>query len=365
MRYSDNQETVWNLIGFIIFYREGMHMNSREIITRVIEFDCPCRIGLDFNEPNQNDIAWILSARLRNKEYEKFSEWGCYEEELQKLAGFKGEINKDPFGNVYGRLGGKTKGECVKGALQDSWDLLKNYKMPGYDESYERELAEILKQNEGRFLLAALPVAVFSTIRDLRGIENVLMDLILEKEMVVKCLENIESLSVDLIKKASALEFDGIIMYDDWGTQSSLMINPDLWREIFKPIYKRIVKATHDEEMKFFLHSCGYVYEIIEDFIEIGIDVLQFDQPELVGVEKLSKEFGGRVTFWSPVDIQKVMRSGNKLEIQQEANKMLQYFGKFKGGFIAEDYPSWEDIDVKEEWAQWARGVFMKNADYN
>ena len=334
-------------------------MNGREIIKRVIEFDSPPRIGLDFNEPNQKDIAWIMSARLRNRENERFSEWGHYEEILKEVPGFGGEVCKDCFGNIYGRLEGKTKGECIKGALQDGWHTLDAYEMPEYDVLYENELKEAFRQNEGRFLLGALPVGIFSTPRDLRRIDNILADLLLEEDMVLRLLEKVETLSAELVKKAAWVGFDGVIVYDDWGTQNSLMISPVLWRKVFKPVYARIIKEAHNCGMKFFMHSCGYVYEIIEDFIEIGVDVLQFDQPELIGVERLAGEFGGRVTFWSPVDIQKVMRTGSKEEIQAEARKMMCCFGKFRGGFIAKDYPSWEDIGVKDEWAQWARDVFM------
>ena len=104
--------------------------------------------------------------------------------------------------------------------------------------------------------------------------------------------------------------------------------------------------------MAFFVHSCGYVYEIIEDFIDVGVDILQLDQPELMGVERLSREFGGRVTFWCPVDIQKIMVTGDRALIESNTEKMMDYFGHFKGGFIAKDYPQWEAVGVREEWAQ-------------
>lgn len=339
-------------------------MTGREIINKVIEFDSPPRIGMDFNLPHQKDIAWIMSARLQKPGYDQYSEWGFYKEILKKVPGFMGKVCLDCFGNVYGRLEGKTKGECIKGALQDGWDKLESYKMPEYDIAYEDELKERFKQNEGRFILGALPVGIFSTIRDLRRIDNMLVDLLLEEDMVAELLDKVEELSVKLIIKASEVGFDGVVVYDDWGTQNALMISPDLWRKKFKPIYKKVIKEAHDRKMKFFLHSCGHIYEIIEDFIEVGVDVFQFDQPELAGVEKLSENFGGRVTFWCPVDIQKIIATGEKELIQEEARKMIRCFGKFSGGFIAKDYPTWDDINIKDEWAQWARDVFTSEGSY-
>lgn len=339
-------------------------MTRKEIIKKVIEFDCPPRIGLDFNEPHEKDIAWILSARLINKKYADKSEWGHYEDDLRLVPDFKGEIRRDNYGNIYGKLEGKTKGECMKGAIQDGWEYLDNYQMPEYDETYENELLEIFEQNKGKFLLGALGVSVFSTMRDLRRIDNMLMDLVLEEDNVRKLMTKIESLALLLIEKASDVGFDGVIVYDDWGTQQALLINPELWRNIFKPVYKKLADKVYERGMKFFVHSCGYVYDIIEDFIKVGVDVLQFDQPELIGVERLADKFGGRVSFWSPVDIQKIMLTGDKEIIQNEAKRMIDYFRKFNGGFIAKDYPIWEDINVKDEWAQWARDIFIANAKY-
>ncbi|WP_304944142.1 uroporphyrinogen decarboxylase family protein [Vallitalea guaymasensis] len=334
-------------------------MNSKQIIKDVIEFNSPKRIGMDFNKPHQDDIACISVTKLINPLYEHQKEWGYYEEALREIPDFQGEVRRDPYGNIYGRLEEKTKGECIKGALQEGWEYLDTYELPKYNEAYEEEVKSIISKNEDKYLLGTLSVAVFSTIRDLRKIDNLLMDVILEKDNVIKVLKKIEKLLLELIDKAGVLGFDGVIVYDDWGTQTALLINPVLWRELFKPIYARIVKEAHDKGLHFFVHSCGYVYDIIEDFIEIGVDVLQFDQPELVGINKLSDKFGGRVTFWSPVDIQKVMATGDKEYIQRSAEKMMTEFGSYGGGFIAKDYPTWEDIDVKEEWAQWARDVFL------
>jgi uroporphyrinogen-III decarboxylase len=189
--------------------------------------------------------------------------------------------------------------------------------------------------------------------------ENFLMDTALNKNYVLDLLILVKEMMKTNIKNAAGWKADGICIYEDWGTQTALLISPKAWREIFKPVYKEIMDYTHSLGMKFFMHSCGYVYEIIGDLIEVGVDVFQFDQPQLVGVDKLAGEFGGKVTFWCPVDIQKIMATGNKELIEADARKMLKVFKKFKGGFIAKDYPDWEDINVKPEWAKWARDIFL------
>ena len=136
-------------------------MTNKEIIKNIIEFNNPPRIGLDFNSPHHKDIAWISAAKLVNKKYFDHIAWGFYEEDLREAEGFKGEVRRDAYGNIFGRLEGKTNGECIKGALQDGWELLGKYELPEYDVSYEDKLKELFEENEGKFLLGALPVSVF------------------------------------------------------------------------------------------------------------------------------------------------------------------------------------------------------------
>lgn len=333
-------------------------MESREIIRRVIEFDNPPRIGMSFNEPNFTDICLVEAARLCHSNYQKYSKWGFYEDEQKLLPSFKGETRRDAFGNIYGRLSQKTKGECLKGALQDGWEYLDNYEMPAVDHSYEGELAESIGKNRQKFIVGVIPVSVFSTARDIRRMDNLLMDLITEKDAVRKFLGMIEGLILELVRKAAESRLDGIFICDDWGTQSSLLINPQIWRDLFKPIYANIAAEAHKGRMKFMVHSCGYIYDIIEDFIEAGVDVLQLDQPGLLGVDKLGDSFGGRMTFWSPVDIQKTLATGDRTVIESEAARMVKCLGSKGGGYIAKDYPALDDINVKDQWAQWARDVF-------
>lgn len=339
-------------------------MESKDIVRKIIEFDNPPRIGLDFNPPNRKDIAWVMAARLYNRKYAHLTGWGFHQEELAAVPDFNGEVRRDQYGNIFGRLEGRTNGECIKGALQDGWEAFDSFEMPELDESYDAELKEIFKKNEGRFLLGAMPVSVFSTLRDVRRIDNALMDVLLEEEMVVRFLDKVRAFSGKIIDKAAEAGFHGIIFYDDWGTQRELLINPIHWRRLFKPVYAALAEKAHGRDMKFFVHSCGYIYHIINDFIKAGVDVLQLDQPELIGVDRLAEEFGGRVTFWSPVDIQQIMMTGDKQLIVEEARKMIQALGKLGGGFIAKDYPQWEDINVKDEWAGWAREVFISEGWY-
>lgn len=336
-------------------------MTSREIINRVIRYDGPPRIGFDFISPYPSDIANVPACELKSP-YDGWLDWGEYPEVKAMVPGFAGQVCMDCFGNVYGRLNEKTKGECLRGALQDDVSAVDRYEFPTPDPVKNERIRRAAASAGGRYVLGGLPVSVFSTFRDLRRMDNALTDIALEPESTRLLLDKVLALALDIVDIDAELGLDGLIIYDDWGMQNTTFISPRAFRAFFKPMYKAIADRLHERGMALFLHSCGNTKALVEDFIEAGVDVLQFDQPELHGSEELARTYGGRVAFYCPVDIQKVMATGDRDYIERTALGMVEAFRGFGGGFIAKDYPSWGDINVEPEWAAWARSMFMENA---
>ena len=336
------------------------NMTSREIITRVIERRDAPRIGFNFNHPHQNDLRWLGIAGFENK-YEKYSAWGRYPEILAKVPNFNGEVRVDALGNISGRVGKDSNGECIKGVLQDDWELLDSFEFPEFDQAKIEKLhASNLAQSE-RFITCVPPVSVFSTLRDARLMDNALMDTVLEPESVSAFLQKVQNVLLQSVDVAHSIGGQALFLYDDWGMRHAPFISPKSFAELFKPVYKAVADELHNRNMKFFLHSCGLVWDFIPHFIEAGIDVLQFDQPELSGSENLARNFGKHVTIYSPVDIQKIMATGNRELIEATAHHMVEVFDKYAdGALIAKDYPTWEDIKIEQEWATWARNIFLK-----
>jgi uroporphyrinogen decarboxylase len=114
--------------------------------------------------------------------------------------------------------------------------------------------------------------------------------------------------------------------------------------------------------MKFILHSCGQIEAFIPDFIEIGIDVLQLDQPRLVGHRILRERFGGKICFWNAVDT--LWSSQGDLldeDIEAEAHAMRSAFSDLPGGFMARHYPQPEDIQLSEHFHAVSREAFLRD----
>jgi len=289
-----------------------------------------------------------------------YQDWGYYPELLKQISSFDGEVRLDLFGNIYGRLNEKTKGECIKGALTDGWELMDRFCLPDIDFSYYESLGD-LKTNT-KFTVAQLPFAVFAPLRDTRLMDNALMDILTGPEYVSQFLDKVSDENVKIIRALGKAGCDSVIMYDDWGTQTGTLISPQAFKEVFVPVYRKISEALKENKMKFILHSCGYNRAFLDDLIDLGVDVFQFDQLELYGVENLANEYANKVSFLSPVDVQKVLPAGDRKYIEESALRMVEAFKKCGGGLIAMDYPNYQDIAVSEEWADWARNIIIENS---
>lgn len=114
---------------------------------------------------------------------------------------------------------------------------------------------------------------------------------------------------------------------DEWGNlwaRSQTLVSPALWYEEFFPRFKKQCTLAHEQGIKVFMHSCGKIEAIVPGLIDAGIDVLQFDQPTLHGIDKLaSYQKDAKITFWCPVDIQRTLQSKNAELIRKEARQLL------------------------------------------
>lgn len=331
-------------------------MTSKEIIRRLVAHDDPPRFGYDF--ANLSDFIWVGTRRYIHLPPNPYDAWGDYPE-LKKLTGFSGEVRRDMYGNIYGRFNGKTKGECIRGAIQD-WDDYE-FPMPEFDPEYRRTLLDMDLAHHEKYVLGG-GSSLFSVLRDARLIANALMDTITDPETVAGFVDMLAEYEASVIRSVAGCGIDAWFFGDDLGTQETTFMSPASFRELFKPAYHKVAEAAHEAGMAVFLHSCGNDYALMEDLIDAGIDVFQFDQPDVYPTEVLAEEFAGRVSFHSPVDIQKVLPTGDREFIESRALRMCELFRSAGGGWIAKDYPTYHDIGVEREWAAWAQEVIVKNS---
>jgi len=185
-----------------------------------------------------------------------------------------------------------------------------------------------------RYRLASFDVSGFTVYTLLRGFENAMEDLLAEPEGFAALMDRIIDFECTLMQMAARHGFHGIHFADDWGMQSGLMISPALWRELFKPRYARQFAWAHELGLHTWFHCCGDFAAIIDDFHEIGVDVLNISQPNVVDVGAVGRRLRGRQCFLIPISYQTVSICGTPTEIQAEARRLYDLLGTPEGGFI-------------------------------
>lgn len=293
----------------------------REQVLKAIEMRGPEYVPLFFfnKDKDQSDIIQTDIQNHFGGPDEKVSEWG-----------FRWETMDETMGQPAERL-------------ITSWEQLDNFCAPDpFAPGRFAKAEEAIHRYGDRFLVAGLSLSGFTTMTLLAGFADVLTGLYLQRESVEKLADIVFGFEEELIGLVSRYPFDAISFADDWGTQSGLIVSPGLWRDFFKPRYKRQFDLVHANGMKVFFHCCGSIREIIPDFIEIGVDVLNVSQPNLFDIPALGREFGGKVCFMCPVSYQTTSIKGTREEIFADVKSLVDHLGSYNGGLIGyiEEYHS-------------------------
>ena len=315
-------------------------MTGYEIIKGNVKFTGPDRIGLRFDRiagkgdvcrifvlppkstwPEGADYTVSKKVRPKNGEYD---EWGCMWESDDASGSDMGQVTNIPI---------------------EEWDDMDDYVFPdpkaeGRFEGLQEALDEAEKK--GLYVQLNSPQCIFERMHFLRGFENTLMDCLVEPEEIEVMAERLADYQIGIIEEAYRLGKGRIHCYDttdDWGTQNNLMISPDIFREIFKPQYKRIFDKAHECGMDIRFHTDGKINDILEDLIELGVDIINIHQPRLVGIDEVSK-------------------------IAQEAKELVEKWATPKGGLIGVEYGYLDAIGTTKESMLYALECFEKYGSF-
>lgn len=289
-------------------------MTPREVVKATIEFRRPERLARSFPEPYGNDFA------------------GCSMNPNPDGRPGKGV---DEWGAVWENIGVCHLGEVKQFPIR-TWDDLDRLRIPDVTEPRRWQHLEGVRERAGDKYLLCSGISLYERVHFLRGLQNTWMDLYTDPANLRRLIGLLVDMNLHAIERYGRLGCDGFIFCDDWGLQNRLMISPASWREFWKPAYRQVYQAAHAAGLHTLLHTCGYTLDILPDFIEIGLDVIQLDQQENMGLENLAR-YAGKITFWCPVDIQTVMCRGSADEIRAYCRRLVRELGTPAGGFL----PKW------------------------
>ena len=320
-------------------------MTPRQIVLANCTHSDPPRPGLNFDRGRRDDLAVFYPDQADLFNQRRWKEGGR-------------EYYDDEWGNIWVRMTeGSERGEIHTPLLSD-WSHLGSMQLPAVnDPSWIRAMRDFFSAAGDKFRLAAIGCWIFDTARYLRKLEVYLTDMALGEDRLGELNDRVAAVCEGRIRMAAEAGADGIFILEDLGTQTGLLFSPAMFRRYFRDTYTRLYGLAHTLGMKVFLHSCGRNAEILDDLIECGVDCFQFDQPTLYDMPALAEKLARRrVMLWSPVDIQKVLPTGDRAFICDEARRLVRLF---RGGLTLKCYTDLPGIGVKPEWDQWAYDAIL------
>ncbi len=200
-----------------------------------------------------------------------------------------------------------------------------------------RRLAE---RNEYAILATPWLLFPFERAMAMQGLEAFLLNMGLHPEFAVALLEKIAGLCkalMGIFLRELGDNVDIIKIGDDLGTQQSLMMSPKMYREMLKPIHADYIRFIKERtSAKVFFHTDGDVEPLIEDFIEIGVDILnpiQTSAGKMADLASLKAKYGDRIVFCGGIDTHRILPFGTPDEVRMEVKRVIETLGP-GGGFM-------------------------------
>ena len=266
---------------------------------------------------------------------------------------------QDAWG-VVRRIGSDGKFvEWVSGPLMSVSDI-EEYDFPGVDRIQpDPHLEDKIRSRKSQGLFVrALVSQPYKSAWLLRGMENLLMDYILNQPFVEHLYDKIYALHGEILRIYTAAGADLVGFDGDIATQDSIVMGPELWRVVDKPRLAAVVRSCLEinPDVHVFIHSDGNIREILPDLIEIGFDVIDPIQPECMHPEEIKEEFGDRITLHRCGSLQRTLPFGTPEDCRREAIRLVERCGVGGGLVLGASNTVSFDVPV-ENIAAWYEGV--------
>lgn len=240
----------------------------------------------------------------------------------------------DDFGCVWesGEYG--VVGEVKQSPLAD-WNALASYRMPNelLDEADFDRVNRRIAGSE-RFALGGTLTRPFERLQFLRGTENLFYDLAEDRPELHQLIERLHEFSLRELAAWADTDVQGVSFMDDWGSQTALLIAPERWRALFKPLYREYAALLHQAGKYVFFHSDGHIQAILPDLVEIGVDAVN-SQLYCMDIEEIGRTLAGKITFWGELDRQHLQPFGTPATVRAGVRRIRRALDRNQGGLFA------------------------------
>lgn len=234
------------------------------------------------------------------------------------------------FTNIHPGVHGEVKESLI---LDDDWSNADQIHVPTELLDFDVDAVNRFCASTDKFVSSGCNPRPFEQLQFIRTSELLFMDLMDMPTGMTRFMQKMHTFYCDWVEKWAKTDVDCVNMMDDWGSQQSLLINPMMWREMFKPMYKDYVEIAKRYGKKAFMHSDGYTLDIIPELIDIGMDAVNC-QMFCIGVDKLAP-YKGKITFWGEIDRQHLLVTGETAEVERAVKSVYDTLWA-DGGCIAQ-----------------------------
>jgi uroporphyrinogen decarboxylase len=201
--------------------------------------------------------------------------------------------------------------------------------------------------NPHRYILGKFSYSFFERAGSLRGMENLLTDFILNPSFVHELFKIILDYDLKILQHLVNFPIDGVFFTDDWGSQRGLLMSPATWRKFIKPYMQRLYDQAHQQGYDVFIHSCGNNSLILDDLIEIGVNVFNPFQPEVINVEEVMQRYSHKLAFYGSLSIQHTLPFGTPDDVRREVEHRLRFAQQYGGLIISPAHDMPPDIPTE------------------
>ncbi|MCC6729033.1 MAG: methyltransferase [Chthonomonadales bacterium] len=240
---------------------------------------------------------------------------------------------QDEWGAVFRNIQAGVIGEVKEPLVRDWATDAARVHVPREWLTIDRDAVNRDCAATDRFTLAGTCPRPFEQLQFLRGTEGLLVDLLDQPPALRSFLADMHAFYCELLEVWAATDVDAIMFMDDWGSQRTLLARPQLWREVFKPLYRDYIQIAHGAGKRALMHSDGHILSIYPDLVEIGLDAVN-SQIFCMGAESLAP-FAGQITFWGEIDRQNLLPHATPDEIDSAVREVHGALWR-RGGCIAQ-----------------------------
>lgn len=351
-------------------------MKPIDRVIKALSHEEPDRIPLDFGSSFVTGIAKTAYINLMNHLGKEFGEIEFYDTLQQvvvvddeTLKEFKVDIRglipnmvrkkphnienigsskffTDEWGVRWEMPEGSLYYNLVKSPLtgEITEDDIDNFSFP---DTGDIKLIDGLEEKAKRYyddgyaiILESICAGIFEMCCRIRGTQDFLMDLAINPDLACKLMDKLLELKIRFYEMASKRLGKYVLCIregDDVAGQESMMMSLNMYRKLIKPRHEKLFKAQKElfpQPFYVFFHSDGQVYDVLPDFIEIGMDILNPVQITGKSLEDIKREFGDKISFWGGgCDTQKILPFGTAEDVKNDVRQRIEKLST-SGGFI-------------------------------